>query len=277
MNVENFTEDQARLFLGTDPQDTTDWIETFLTIESEQGKIVPFKLYPQQKRMIQDATGRDITIKGRQTRASSVIIARNVRRMTNQEGLKCLVMTQDDQTTATFRARIEHHFEDLKRAGMEFKFAKNNDNEMVLEENESRFIFGSGNEDVAGRAYSAHIAHLSEFAHWPPANATKLMGGINPAVPGPPFGWFDIESTPNGAEYQFYDEVMDSKLYNEDSRWTTHFYPWWLEPRYRVGTLPSCDIRESQEKWETLLTKFHSNPEEDMLMEQYGLDVGQIL
>ncbi len=98
-----FTEEQSRLFFGTEPEDVIDWIETLLTIDSEQGRIVDFNLYPQQKTMIRNATGRDITIKGRQTRASSVIIAKNRRRMTTETGLKCLVMTHTDQVTATFR------------------------------------------------------------------------------------------------------------------------------------------------------------------------------
>ena len=273
----DFTEEQSRLFFGTEPEDTIDWIENLLTIDSEQGRIVDFKLYPQQKQMVHNATGRDLTVKGRQTRASSVILAKNLRRMTTEGGLKCLIMTNTDQVTNTFRERIRHHFRDLKRAGFNYTLEPNNDNELGIKETESYYMFGSGQERVAGRAYSAHIAHLSEFAHWPQENAHTLLGGISPAVPGSPYGWFDIESTPNGAEGQFYDEIMESQLYDKDSRWMTHFYPWWLEPRYRAGTLPSCDIQMDQEKWEAALIQFRPTPEEEKLIEDYGLDVGQIL
>jgi hypothetical protein len=272
-----FDSETARLFFGTDPQDEIDWIESLLTIDNEQGQVVPFKLFPQQRAMAHNKTGRDLTVKGRQTRASSYILAKNVRRMVTGAGLKCLTMTQDDQTTNTFRARVRHHLRDLKQQGWEFKVGLDNDSELVLEDNECRWIWGSGEERTAGRAYSAHIAHLSEFAHWPLERANVLIGGITPSVPGPPYGWFDIESTPNGAEGTFYQMVSDSKTYDPMSRWTTHFYSWWMEPRYRAGTTPGCDVPYSEDEWEHLLRTFTPTDEEERLMAEAELDVGKII
>lgn len=272
-----FDDETFRMFFGESPQDEVDWIESLLTIDNEQGNTVHFSLFPQQRQMALNKTGRDITVKGRQTRASSYILAKNVRRMVTGSGLKCLTMTQDDQTTSTFRARVRHHLRDLKQQGWEFKIGLDNDNELVLDDIECRWIWGSGNELTAGRAYSAHITHLSEFAHWPEANARKLLGGILPSVPGVPFGWLDIESTPNGAEGAFYDQVQDSKLFNPASVFSTHFYPWWMEPRYRAGTVVGCDVLYSEAEWENLLRGFHPTEEEERLIDEYDLDTGQIL
>ena len=253
LDTGEFDDETARIFFGQTPQDEMDWIEALLTIDNEQGNVVPFNLFPQQRQMSLNKTGRDLTVKGRQTRASSFIIAKNVRRMVTGAGLKCLTMTQDDQTTSTFRARVRHHLRDLKQQGWEFEIGLDNDDELVLEDTECRWIWGSGNELTAGRAYSAHIAHLSEFAHWPEANARKLLGGILPSVPGVPYGWLDIESTPNGAEGSFYEQIQDSKLFNPASTMTTHFYPWWMEPRYRAGTVVGCDVLYSDTEWGQLL------------------------
>jgi hypothetical protein len=267
-----------RIFFGETPQDEIDWIETLLSIDSEQGKVVKFRLYPQQVQMAHNKTGRDLTVKGRQTRASSYILAKNLRRMVTHSGLKCLVMTQKDQVTGTFRARIKHHLKDLEQHGFPFALGLDNDDELELTDTGCRFLFGSGEEKSGtGRAYSAHIAHLSEFAWWPGDQARVLIGGITPSVPGPPAGWMDIESTPNGAEGQFYDMVMDSKTYNQQSRWSTHFYPWWLEPRYRAGTTPGCDVPYTEQEWEGLLQNFNPTVEEEKLMDEYDLDVGQIM
>jgi hypothetical protein len=266
-----------RLFFGTEPQDEIDWIEELLSIDSETGKVVPFKLYPQQVQMSNNKTGRDITVKGRQTRASSYILAKNLRRMVTNWGLKCLVMTQDDQTTSTFRARIKHHLKDLEQHGFKFEIGLDNEDELEILDTDSRYIFGSGQEQTAGRAYTGHIVHLSEFAHWPLGTAGTLIGGITPSVPGPPAGWMDIESTPNGAEGQFYDMTMDSKTFNPTSRWSTHFYPWWLEPRYRAGTTPGIDLLYTEGEWEKLLKNFTPAVEEEKLMDEYDLDIGQVL
>lgn len=272
-----FDEATAKMFFGDTPEDTIDFIETLLSIPNEQGRIVHFKLYPQQRQMVANQTGRDITVKGRQTRASSLILARNVRRMVTGNGLNCLTLAQDDQITATFRARVQHHLRDLKQQGWEFKIAADNDNELVLEDTESRWIWGSGEERVVGRAYTSHIVHLSELSHYNIEKGRALMGGIQPSVPGPPYGWFDIESTPNGAEGPFYDMVMDSKTYDPASRWSTHFYSWWLEPRYRAGTTSSCDLRYSEGDWDNLLKDFKPTEEEQKHMKVNDLDVGQMI
>ena len=269
--------DTQRLFFGETSQDTIDWIETLLTIPSEAGQVVKFNLYPQQILMVENQTGRDLTVKGRQTRASSLILARNLRRMVTHWGQTCLVMTQTDQVTSTFRARIKHHLKDLERAGFPYKVGLDNDNELVLAETENRYIFASGQEQTGtGRAYAAQIAHLSEFAHWPLEGAATLLGGIAPSVPGAT-GWFDIESTPRGAEGKFHELVTSSKTYDPMSRWTTHFYPWWLEPRYRAGTTPGIDMLFSEEEWSKLFTSFVPTDEEERLMAEYSLDVGQII
>ncbi len=269
-----------QLWLMTDPSAdaTQQWIESFLSIETPEGTVVPFKLFPQQRQMLEQATGRDITVKGRQTRASSLILARNLRRMVNTPGLKCLTMTQDDQTTATFRSRIKHHLKDLSQRGMDYLSSDglDNEDELILD-NGSRYVFASGNQKVAGRAYTAHLVHLSEFAHWPKATASKLMGAIQASVPGPPHGWLDIESTPNGAEGQFYDEVVTSNIYDPTSRWTTRFFPWSAETRYRVGTTYGCDIQLSEEMYQLELNRFQPTEEEQKVMEILNLDVGQVL
>ncbi len=263
------------------PERAADWIETFLTIPNERGEVVPFKLFPQQRMMLDEHTGRDLTIKGRQTRASSLILARNLRRLTTSFGLKCLIMTQDDQTTKLFRYRIAHHLNDLREHGLDYKLVANNKDEMVIgEDMQNHIIFGSGEERVAGRAYAAQIVHLSELAHWKPENAGELLGGITPAVPGPPVGWFDIESTPNGGDGQFYEYCADAR--DDDdllNRWKLHFYSWWLEPRYRAGLIGTlnCDLQLPAHELETLVSGFSPSNHEQLLMKNNNLSVYQII
>ncbi|KKL75391.1 hypothetical protein LCGC14_2055340, partial [marine sediment metagenome] len=266
-----------RLFFGEEPQDEIDWIETLLTIPSEKGgMVVDFHLYPQQIQMSHNKTGRDITIKGRQTRASSFILAKNLRRMVGPHSMTCLTMTHGDQITETFRARIEHHLKDLKQKGFDFPHRSSKD-ELVFTETGARYLWGSGNELTAGRAYSAGIVHLSEYAHWPNERAKALLGGILPSVPGPPVGWLDIESTPSGSEGEFHKLVQGSKLHDPMSSWSTHFYPWHIEPRYRAGTTSDCDRTFSPETWTRMLREFRPTKDEEKLMVEAELDVGQII
>lgn len=268
----------ARMMFEQSPEAEQEFIESLLTIPNEQRRVVDMKLYPQQLRMLYDRTGRDITIKGRQTRASSLILARNLRPMVTQWGVKQLVMTQDDQTTTQFRLRIKHHLADLLRHGWAYELALDNDNEMVIAGLENQYVFASGQQKVAGRAYTAAIVHLSELSHWPNQDtARKLIGDITPAVPGFPNGQFDIESTPNGPDDVFYDYVMDAKPANPLSRWTGHFYFWWLEPRYKAGVSVGCDLLLTETEYQHAVSQFRPSAWEQTLMEQYGLGVDHIL
>jgi hypothetical protein len=270
----------ARMFFEDSPEAEQEWIESLLTIPNEHGNIVDMKLFPQQVRMLNERTGRDITVKGRQTRASSLIIARDLRQMTTRFGLNCLVMTQDDQTTAAFRERIKHHLRDLTLHGWQYdtKESKDNDNELVIGGLENRYIFTSGQQKVAGRAQALQLVHMSELSHYPyQETARSLIGAITPAVPAYPFGQFDIESTPNGAEDVFYDYVMASRPIDPTARWTTRFYPWWLEPRYTTGTTVDCDRRMTEREFEAALQTFTPDPWEERLQRDFGVTVPQLL
>ena len=271
--------ESARMFFEKSPQAEQEWIETLLTVPNEHGAIVKMLLYPQQRRMLFERTGRDVTIKGRQTRASSLILARNLRPMVTQFGLNQLVMTQDDITTQQFRDRIHHHLADLERAGWSYPTLVDNDDEIVFEGFENHYRFTSGQQKVAGRATSLQIVHLSEVAHYPDQErAASFIGAIIPAVPGYPFGQFDIESTPQGAEGAFYDSVQAARPIDPASRWTLHFFPWWLEPRYRAGPDPyTCDYVLSQDELDHATQSFIPSDWEQRLLVEFQLTIPQLL
>jgi len=258
-----------------DPERTKDWIETFLTVPTERGEIVPFNLTAQQDIMDKDGTGRDIRIKARQTRASSFIMARNVRRMTTSFGLNCVVITQNDQMTQLFRVRIKHHLEDLANRNMPFDILKDNEEELAIgHKMRNRFIWGSAEQKVGLRGVqTAHIIHLSETAHWPDESAKNIVGALLPACPPPPYGWFDIESTPNGAQGLFYDYTMKARPFIPMSLWSVHFYPWWNENTYTIETFRKSGLFDVDK----LLSEFQPTPDEKFLMDKYGLNPGQIL
>lgn len=265
------------LLFDQTPAATQRWIETLLTIPSPQGAIVDFNLFPQQVRMLEEHTGRDLTVKGRQTRASSLILAKDLRRMTTSFGLNALVMPNTDQVAEIFRDRIRHHIRDLKGHGLDYPIVSDSKDELVIgKEMQNRYIFASGEERNPGRAYAAQIIHLSETAHWPAHSVGKLLGGIEPSFPGPPAGWWDMESTPNGGEGLFYDYAQEAQ--DEDDPWTLHFYPWYMEPRYRAGPLDdtTCDLRLPLAVLQKREREFSATKEEQVLLD-IGLDIRQIL
>ncbi len=264
------------------PQAQIDWAERFLTIPNERGRVVKFIARPQQRLMAENDTGKDITIKGRQTTASSWFIAKRVRRFTNGSlfGANCLIAADKEQTTALFRERIKHHLNDLGRHGFKFDLRVDNDEELVIAGLENRWMFASGQQKTIGRSYASPEVHISEFAHWPENTAMELLGDVLPGVPNPPHGHVDIESTPDGATGAFYEMSMGAKPLNPDSLWTVRFYPWWTEPRYQVAPLGSgiyADIEVTPERYNQLTEGFAPTMPEMRLMNEKGLTIPKIL
>jgi hypothetical protein len=255
-----------------DPDKAGEWIETFLSVPTEEGRIVRFVPTPQQRMMLKAQTGRDITVKGRQTRASSLIMARNLRRMTTQYGLNCAIFTQTNQMTQLFRERIKHHLEDLARHDLKYEITRDSDEGLTLGRMYNHFFFGSAEQRTGPRGIqTAHIVHCSEVAFWPEDRAKTIFGALIPACPPPPFGWFDIESTPNGAGGLFYKYATDARPLVPLSKWTVHFYPWWLEATYTIESYRALYPVDE------MLASFRATDQEEALMRLHGLTPGQIL
>lgn len=264
------TRDLESLLL--DPGRTGDWIETLLTVPTEDRGIIDFVPTVQQRLMLLGQTGRDITVKGRQTRASSLFMSRNVRRMTTEYGLNCAMITQTDQMTQLFRARIKHHLNDLAERDLKYEVTKDNENELYLPRMRNRFFFGSAEQKTGPRGIqTAHIVHCSEVAFWDEERAKTIIGALIPACPAPPYGWFDLESTPNGAQGQFYQKAMAARPVDPMSKWTVHFYPWWLEKSYTIESYAALyDVPG-------LLDEFKPTDKEKALMSREGLSPSQVL
>lgn len=262
------------------PEALLAYVEHFFTIPDERGQVVDFKPNPMQRRMAAEDSGRDLTIKARQTGSSTFKIAKRVRRMTNGtvSGANCLIAFDKDKRTAYFRERIIHHLEDLKRKGFDFKLKKDNEEAIVIEGLNNRFEFASGEQSHIGRGLAWQEAHFSEFAHWKKETASQLASETLPAVPPPPFGNADIESTPAGESGEFYEMAKDAWL-NPHGLWRVRFHPWWVEPRYFVATFSEleegvrADIYKPDEEVAQMVMGFAPDDIERRLMDTSGFAV----
>lgn len=273
----------AYLWSDPSPQATIDFINEFLYVGDERGAVHKFTPNAQQVRILQEETGRDLTVKARQTGTSTIKLARRFRRMINGElnSANALIAADKDGSTQKFREKFLQWFKDIKHRGFDFKFAAESATELVIEGFNNRFIWASGESSHIARSYSAQEVHLSEFAHWKDANAGELVGEMLPAVPPPPFGNADLESTPAGDEGQFYDLAMGAHtinglLHDPKGEWDVHFYPWWLDIRYRLAVTGSnvyADIYLSQPEYDDMRRSFKPDAHEATLIPQMREDV----
>lgn len=211
-------------------------IEGLLSVPSPDQQIVPFKLTRIQRHFLESvaewqASGRigarrRITVKPRQVKMSSVIMARNYTDTMLNPNFNCLVMCQDDDTKSTFRDRARRHLEDLRKVGLAPEVTTDNTYEMEFGRINSRIVFRTATE-AGGRAYTFHRAHLSEFAFY--EDASKVLTAVLPSLSGAG-AEIDVESTSNGPSGTFWDIATAVGEGRED--WELVFYPWWWEESY---------------------------------------------
>lgn len=276
---------QDRLLeLTLDPDKEREWVESFLSVPSEDEGIIPWKVTPQQDRIIHTTqrVKKLLIVKGRQTRCSTILMAKAVRKSLNTYGQNFVIITQTAEMTDNFRTFIKDRYRELAAFGFDCDpdnkdhFDMNNSDKLRLKGRRNTFHFASAEQKVGLRGIqTAHWVHASEVAHWDDKQARKIIGGLLPAVQS---GNFYAESTPNGAAGWFYDKVKDSMPLVPESMWTTAFYPWWLEPKYTLSNPTLEDeLRSAGLNLEAMRAQFQPTVQEETLMRREGLNLDQML
>lgn len=117
-------------------------------------------------------------------------------------------------------------------------------------------IFTASSQDAA-RASGSQFLHLSEAAYYP--DAERLMRSIMPTLPkASPGAFVVVESTGAGAEGWFYETYMKAKEAEAERQegktpsflMRPHFYPWYMDRRYRLeGKLEPDERYEEEEQY----------------------------
>ena len=108
----------------------------------------------------------------------------------------------------------------------------------------------------AGRGTTPTIAHLSEVAFW--QHDEKILAGLFQGISEAPGTEVILESTANGAQGEFY-RLWKGALDGENE-YLPIFLPWFATPEY---------YRDAPEG-------FERSSEEDLLVEEHGLNDGQL-
>ena len=225
-----------------------------LKIRDKHGRLRPLTLNRAQKDLEATSTQRNIVLKARQLGVTTYVAARFFINCITREGTLS-VQVAHDQRSAEEIFRIVHRLLDnlperLRQGALVTSRA--NVRQIVFPVLDSEYRVETAADPNAGRGLTIHNLHCSEVARWP-RDVSETLASLRAAVP--PEGEIFLESTPSGAGGKFYDEWQRAP----ETGYTRHFYPWWWDPNYR-------------RKLE--IVKF--DEEEIELMQQHGLDAGQI-
>jgi len=198
---------------------------------------------------------KNIVLKARQMGLTTWVAARFFLKTITQPGTLTLEVAHT-QEAAEEIFRIVHRFLDWLPDGLRngpLKTARSNVRQIVFPGIDSQYRVVSAFDKNAGRGMTVQNLHCSELARWP-SEAAEILAGLRAAMT--PTGELVLESTPQGVGGCFHEEWLQA----HETGTVRHFFPWWMEPRYRAPAASEASLTE----------------EERRLLTQHGLDLKQI-
>jgi hypothetical protein len=119
------------------------------------------------------------------------------------------------------------------------KTSRTNVRQIVFPEIDAQYRVVTAGDRNAGRGLTVQNLHCSELARWPGDPAETLAGLRAAMAPG---AELILESTPDGVGGCFYDEWQKA----EETGMVRHFFPWWMERRYRAGAVDEASLTDEE-------------------------------
>jgi hypothetical protein len=234
-------------------------------IRTKEGDIRPLILNPAQqilddavrKQMASEGKVRVIILKARQQGLSTYVGGYLYFSVSQKTAQKALVVTHhSDSTRALFdmTKRLHEHCPELLRPQTKYSSRR----ELSFSHLDSSYVVATAGSDSVGRGETLTHVHASELAFWQKSTAADTWNGLLQAVPNTRGTAVFVESTANGVTGVFYD--LWRGACEGTNGFVPVFIPWYADPTYR----------------ETAPTNFELTPEEEKLVEKYGLDNDQL-
>ena len=194
------------------------YMEKFMNVVNKNGKLVPFKLNPQQKELVQNMDKYNIILKSRQLGITTLSCAYSIYLAMTNSNITCLLVSYSiDSATAIFE-KLKQLYNDLPNA-LRVELIANNKKELKFV-NGSRIICATcGSKDCA-RGLTIRYCHISEVGFCKD-NIDKQLLAIEQALT--PNGKIILESTANGLNY--FSELWN-KAERKENMYKPFFFSW---------------------------------------------------
>lgn len=219
-----------------------------------------FYLNPIQRIYCAARTPRDVILKARQIGMTTEEQARDVWHFLTVPGARVTMMVQsiDDADSPARKAKrvFDTYFESLAGLGLILNFGKSPAGVWTLPERDAvlRIVEAGASKAAAqkkGRGDTVTRLHATELAFWEFPRESLLA--VESSVVAPELGGEVVyESTPNGVGGKFYDDVQAASRGAGST--TLHFYPWFMDPQYRVPLEPGEHFEPETDREKQLVT-----------------------
>jgi hypothetical protein len=230
-------------------------IEKLLQVRTREGQTASLRANPAQEAFERRRGKQNIVLKARQMGLTTWAAARFFLKTITHPGTLTLEVAHT-QEAAEEIFRIVHRFVDCLPERLRegpLKTSRANVRQIVFPELDAQYRVVSAGDRNAGRGLTVQNLHCSELARWPGDPAETLAGLRAAMAPG---AELILESTPDGVGGCFHEEWLKAP----ETGMVRHFFPWWMEQRYRAKAVDEASLTE----------------EERALMSRNGLDLEQI-
>lgn len=198
---------------------------------------------------------RALVLKGRQQGISTYIGGRFYWRTTHGRGLRCFILTHEQEATNNLFAMVDRYHEHCPPL-VKPQTGASNAKELYFDKLESGYAVGTAGTKAVGRSQTIQFFHGSEVAFWP--NTATHFAGVVQAVPDLPGTEIVLESTANGVGGEFHERWQQAEA--EIGDYIAVFIPWFWQEEYRRAVPDGFELDDEERKY----------------MEAHGLDLEQM-
>jgi hypothetical protein len=215
--------------------------EKLLLVRTREGWTAPLKANAAQRAFERRRGEKNIVLKARQMGLTTWAAARFFLKTITQPGTLTLEVAHT-QEAAEEIFRIVHRFldwlpEELREGPL--RTSRMNVRQIVFPEMDSQYRVVSAGDRNAGRGLTVQNLHCSEIARWPGDPGETLAGLRASMAPG---AELILESTPDGVGGCFHEEWLKAG----ETGMVRHFFPWWMERRYRAAAVDEGTLTEEE-------------------------------
>lgn len=195
------------------------WIETFCKIVDKNGIVVPFKLNPQQKELVNGFDKYNVVLKSRQLGITSISCALSLWYALTGANNHCLLISYSIDSADIIFDKLKFIYNNLPDA-IKLKDIANNRKELKFDNGSKITVCTMGNKEIA-RGSSIRFCHISEVAFCKQDVVAKHILAVEQALL--PDGKIILESTANG--FNEFATIWD-KAENKESLYKPFFFSW---------------------------------------------------
>lgn len=214
-----------------------------LRVRTPAGKMAPLAPNAVQQEFDRRRGPKNIVLKARQMGLTTWTAGRFFLKTITRPGTMT-VQVAHTQDAAEEIFRMVHRFldwlPDSLREGP-LRTSSRNTRQIIFPEIDSQYRVVTAGDKNAGRGWTIQNLHCSELARWP-GNPAEILAGIRASLP--PDAEVILESTPQGVGGCFYDEWKKA----DENGTVRHFFPWWMEPRYRARAVNPATLTEEESR-----------------------------